>query len=186
VSTHKILVIDDSKVIRMRVKDMLPEGNFDIIEAKDGLEGFNLIRTENPNLIMLDFLLPKMSGWEVYQEIQKQSQYRSIPLVLMSGRKEEVTDKITEPFEYFSFVEKPFDKEQLINAIRDAMMKAKKQPQELVAASPQVSSGANTNLSSLTAEIDYLKSKVYRLEQESEQMKKQFNQLVTFIKQKLK
>ena len=65
-STHKILVIDDSKVIRMRVKDMLPEGNFDIIEAKDGLEGFNLIKTENPNLIMLDFLLPKMRDWEVY------------------------------------------------------------------------------------------------------------------------
>jgi DNA-binding response OmpR family regulator len=170
----------------MRVKDMLPEGNFDIIEAKDGLEGFNLIRTENPNLIMLDFLLPKMSGWEVYQEIQKQSQYRSIPLVLMSGRKEEVTDKITEPFEYFSFVEKPFDKEQLINAIRDAMMKAKKQPQPLTTASPQASVGATADISALTAEIERLKSKVYRLEQESEQIKKQFNQLVTFIKQKLR
>jgi DNA-binding response OmpR family regulator len=186
VSTHKILVIDDSKVIRMRVKDMLPEGNFDIIEAKDGLEGFNLIRTENPNLIMLDFLLPKMSGWEVYQEIQKQSQYRSIPLVLMSGRKEEVTDKITEPFEYFSFVEKPFDKEQLINAIRDAMMKAKKQPQSLTTASPQASVGATADISALNAEIERLKSKVYRLEQESEQIKKQFNQLITFIKQKLR
>lgn len=185
-STHKILVIDDSKVIRMRVKDMLPEGNFDIIEAKDGLEGFNLIRTENPNLIMLDFLLPKMSGWEVYQEIQKQSQYRSIPLVLMSGRKEEVTDKITEPFEYFSFVEKPFDKEQLINAIRDAMMKAKKQPQLLTTASPQASVGAAADISALNAEIERLKSKVYRLEQESEQIKKQFNQLITFIKQKLR
>jgi DNA-binding response OmpR family regulator len=186
VSTHKILVIDDSKVIRMRVKDMLPEGNFDIIEAKDGLEGFNLIRTENPNLIMLDFLLPKMSGWEVYQEIQKQSQYRSIPLVLMSGRKEEVTDKITEPFEYFSFVEKPFDKEQLIEAIRDAMMKAKKQPQAFVTTSPLTPVGSAVDISALNAEIERLKSKVYRLEQDSEQIKKQFNQLVAFIKQKIR
>ena len=185
-STHKILVIDDSKVIRMRVKDMLPEGNFEIIEAKDGLEGFNLIRTENPNLIMLDFLLPKMSGWEVYQEIQKQLQYRSIPLVLMSGRKEEVTDKIPEPFEYFSFVEKPFDKEQLVDAIRDAMMKAKKQPQAAAKASSQVSQGSTADISALTSEIEQLRAKVYKLEQESEQIKKQFNQLVGFIKQKLK
>lgn len=184
-STHKILVIDDSKVIRMRVKDMLPEGNFDIIEAKDGLEGFNLIRSENPNLIMLDFLLPKMSGWEVYQEIQKQSQYRSIPLVLMSGRKEEVTDKITEPFEFFSFVEKPFDREQLVDAIRDAMMKAKKQPQSASSVST-TGSGSDADVSALTAEIEQLKSKVRKLEQESEQIKKQFNQLVSFIKQKLK
>ena len=60
-------------------------------------------------------------GGEVYQEIQKEPRFRSIPLVLMSGRKEEVTDKLTEPFEYFSFVEKPFDREQLVDAIRAAM-----------------------------------------------------------------
>ncbi len=185
-STHKVLVIDDSKVIRMRVKDMLPEGNFDIIEAKDGLEGFNLIRTENPNLIMLDFLLPKMSGWEVYQEIQKQPQYRSIPLVLMSGRKEEVTDKITEPFEFFSFVEKPFDREQLVDAIRDAMLKAKKQPLATATASSKVASDNLADVSALHAEIEQLKQKVFRLERESEQIKKQFNQLVGFIKQKFR
>ena len=186
-STHKILVIDDSKVIRMRVKDMLPEGNFDIIEAKDGLEGFNLIRTENPNLIMLDFLLPKMSGWEVYQEIQKEQKFRSIPLVLMSGRKEEVTDKITEPFEYFSFVEKPFDREQLVDAIRDAMLKAKKQPQGTTGGLSQPSSSFTTSdTSALTSEIELLKLKIANLEKESAQMKKQFNQLVGFIKQKLK
>ena len=183
-STHKILVIDDSKVIRMRVKDMLPEGNFDIIEAKDGLEGFNLIKTENPNLIMLDFLLPKMSGWEVYQEIQKQSQFRSIPLVLMSGRKEEVTDKLSEPFEYFSFVEKPFDREQLVSAIRDAMIKAKKQPQTSTADSP--GAPVAPDIEALTTEIEQLKLQVTNLKQESEQLKKQFNQLVGFIKQKLK
>ncbi|MEM8674557.1 MAG: response regulator [Cyanobacteria bacterium P01_G01_bin.67] len=185
-STHKILVIDDSKVIRMRVKDMLPEGNFDIIEAKDGLEGFNLIRTENPNLIMLDFLLPKMSGWEVYQEIQKQSKYRSIPLVLMSGRKEEVTDKISEPFEFFSFVEKPFDQEQLVDAIRDAMMKAKKQPQASAVGMSSATSDSSDEIAALNSEIEHLKLRVQKLEQESEQIKKQFNQLVSFIKQKLR
>jgi len=187
VSSHKILVIDDSKVIRMRVKDMLPDGNFDVIEAKDGLEGFNLIRSELPNLIMLDFLLPKMSGWEVYQEIQKQPQYRAIPLVLMSGRKEEVTDKLTEPFEYFSFVEKPFDRNQLVDAIRDAMTKAKKQPQVTTQnASSLGGNVADGDISALIEEIKQLKQKVTKLEQESEQTKKQFNQLVAFIKQKLK
>ena len=186
-STHKILVIDDSKVIRMRVKDMLPEGNFDVIEAKDGLEGFNLIRTELPNLIMLDFLLPKMSGWEVYQEIQKQQKFRSIPLVLMSGRKEEVTDKLTEPFEYFSFVEKPFDRQQLVNAIRDAMMKAKKHPQGTTSTeeAKALDSSDSGDIAALTSEIESLKLKISKLEQESENMKKQFNQLVSFIKQKI-
>lgn len=182
--THKILVIDDSKVIRMRVKDMLPDGNFDVIEAKDGLEGFKLIRTEKPNLIMLDFLLPKMSGWEVYQEIQKQQQLRTIPLVLMSGRKEEVTDKMSEPFENFAFVEKPFDREQLVQAIREAMSKAKKLSQ----AQDTISSGvdnSDSEVAALRSEIKSLKSKITHMERETEQLKKQFAQLVNFIKQKL-
>ncbi len=186
-STHKILVIDDSKVIRMRVKDMLPEGNFEVIEAKDGLEGFNLIKTENPNLIMLDFLLPKMSGWEVYQEIQKEPRLRSIPLLLMSGRKEEVTDKLTEPFEYFAFVEKPFDREQLVEAIREAMVKAKKQPQTTVSpSSNKIGAASSSEMSAMAAEIASLKTKIAKMEQETEQLRKQFNQLVGFIKQKFK
>ena len=124
-STHKILVIDDSKVIRMRVKDMLPAGDFEVLEAGDGLEGYDLMRNERPNLIILDFLLPKMSGWDIYQQIRESPDLKRIPLVLMSGRKEEVVEKITEPFKYFSFLEKPFEKSQLANAIRDAMAKAK-------------------------------------------------------------
>jgi DNA-binding response OmpR family regulator len=186
VSNNKILVIDDSKVIRMRVKDMLPEGNFDVIEAKDGLEGLNLIKSEAPNLIMLDFLLPKMSGWEVYQAIQKQHNLKTIPLVLMSGRKEEVTDKLTEPFEYFSFVEKPFDQKQLVDAIKDAMLKAKKHPQlsgnlQIPAVLPD-DMGENA---ALEAEIQVLNSKVATMQTEIDNLKKQVSQLVIFIKQKL-
>ena len=171
----------------MRVKDMLPDGNFEIIEAKDGLEGFNLIRTENPNLIMLDFLLPKMSGWEVFQEIQKRQNLRAIPLVLMSGRKEEVTDKLTEPFEYFAFVEKPFDQKQLVEAIREAMMKSKKLSKAVVNSSPGADFAASdSNTSVMAAEIESLKAKVVRMEKEMDVLKKQFNQLLNFMRQKMK
>jgi DNA-binding response OmpR family regulator len=128
---NKILVIDDSRVIRRTVKDMLPDGDFDVVEAKDGQEGMNLINQERPNLIMLDFILPKLSGWEVFQQIQSSPELQQIPLVLMSGKKEEVISKIPEPFEYFEFIEKPFDKSDLSNAIRQAMSKAKKaRPQQ--------------------------------------------------------
>ncbi|MGB2924519.1 MAG: response regulator [Limnothrix sp.] len=179
---HKILVIDDSKVIRMRVKDMLPDGNFEVIEAKNGLEGFNLINTEHPNLIMLDFLLPKMSGWEVYQEIQKRPELKVIPLVLMSGRKEEVTEKLTEPFELFSFIEKPFDQKQLIDAIKDSMAKARLHPKVPVAVQDQ----AIATDSGSSKDVAKLQAKVKALESEVETIKKQMSQLVSFIKQKLK
>jgi CheY-like chemotaxis protein len=126
VASSKILVIDDSRVIRKTVRDMLPEGDFEVIEAKDGLEGINFVEKEHPALIMLDFILPKMSGWDVFQQIQAHPEFQKIPLVLMSGKKEEVTSKISEPFEFFEFIEKPFDRVVLAEAIRIAMTKARK------------------------------------------------------------
>ncbi len=185
-ASHKILVIDDSKVIRSRVRDMLPTGNFEVLEAKDGLEGLNLIRQERPNLIMLDFLLPKRSGWEVFQEIQTDSELQTIPLVLMSGRKEEVTEKITEPFEYFAFVEKPFEKKQLVDAIKEAMRKAGSRPApppiQPVGLTPADAAAAAAS----TAQIEELNVKVAKMQTEIDALKKQLTQLVTFIKQKLR
>jgi CheY-like chemotaxis protein len=131
VASNKILVIDDTTVVRVKVREMLPPGNFEVLEAKDGLEGLNFILQEKLSLIMLDFLLPKMSGWEVFQKVQADPELRKIPLVIMSGRKEEVTEKITEPFEYFEFLGKPFDQKQLIGAIKLAMTKAKQPRPEL-------------------------------------------------------
>lgn len=184
-ATQKILVIDDSKVIRMRVKEMLPQGNVEIIEAQDGLQGLNLIRTEQPSLIMLDFLLPKMSGWEVYQEIEKSPELHSIPLVVMSGRKEEITEKLPEPFKYFSFVGKPFEKKQLIEAIQDATKKARSRP---VAATSSSGGGSQSggDTSAMEAEIQALKQQMSKMNSEIEGLKKQLVQLVGFIKQKLK
>ncbi|MGB8699509.1 MAG: response regulator [Thermosynechococcaceae cyanobacterium] len=176
---HKILVIDDSKVIRMRVRDMLPEGDFEVLEAKDGLEGLNLIRQERPNLIMLDFLLPRLSGWEVYQELQQEDDLKSIPLVIMSGRKEEVTDKLTEPFEYFEFIEKPFEKHQLQGAIKTAISKSKLPRIKTTDFSKTTMTGANQD------EVLILRERVEKMENEIVALKRAIGQLVAFVKQKM-
>jgi len=191
VASHKILVIDDSRVIRMRVRDMLPQGNFDVIEAKDGVEGMEAIRDQRPNLIMLDFLLPRMSGWEVFQEIQASPELQRIPLVLMSGRKEEVTEKMSEPFEYFEFIQKPFEQKELIEAIKSAMVKARKPRRTAPAASPlpttdstlaATAPGENVSL----AEFQALQAQVQQLQGEVTQLKGQLAKVLAFIKQKLK
>ena len=187
-ASHKILVIDDSKVIRMRVREMLPSGNFEVLEAKDGIEGLNLIHQERPNLIMLDFLLPKMSGWEVFQQIQTHNELQTIPLVLMSGRREEVAEKISEPFDYFAFVEKPFEKKQLVDAIKEAMAKAKNRPTTPVTppAAPSSPAADTSAAGASAAELQALNAKVAKMQAEIDGLKKQLAQIVTFIKQKVK
>lgn len=190
-ANNKILVIDDTTVVRVKVREMLPPGNFEVIEAKDGLEGYNLMLKEKVSLIMLDFLLPKMSGWDVFQNIQAQPELRKIPLVIMSGRKEEVTEKFGEPFEYFEFLGKPFDQKELIASIKSAMIKSKiprpdfnqpltTEPQRLASVSPAVGS------SNSSAEIKLLNNKIVKMQGEIDSLKKQLNQVVSFIKQKIK
>ncbi len=205
-ASNKILVIDDTTVVRVKVREMLPPGNFEVLEAKDGVEGLNFILQEKLSLIMLDFLLPKMSGWEVFQQVQAHPELRKIPLVIMSGRKEEVTEKITEPFEYFEFLGKPFDQKQLINAIKLAMAKAKQPRPELVSVGAGVSVKNGTSLTSdvvnstvvapsvatpstggvSEAEINALNEKIVKMQAEIDGLKKQLTQVVTFIKQKIK
>ena len=180
-ASNKILVIDDSRVIRVRVKEMLPPGNFEVLEAKDGLEGLNLIRQERPNLIMLDFLLPKLSGWEVFQEIQADADLQKIPLVLMSGRKEEVVEKIHEPFEYFEFIPKPFEQKELVGAIKSAMIKARlpRKQAEVSATTQLVATETGT------AEIELLNDKVAKMQLEIDTLKQQMAQVIKLVKQKL-
>jgi len=190
VAAHKILVIDDSRVIRNMVRDMLPPANFEVLEAADGIKGLEMIQQQKPWMIMLDFLLPKMSGYEVYETLQQSPELSRIPLVLMSGRKEEVTSKIGEPFEdkYFVFIEKPFEQKELITAIKRAMILVQKRPpvSVITTTTPVAVSPQQRTDDSLVKRIEDLEAKQKLLEQQISSQQKQFQQLVDFIKKKLK
>lgn len=187
-ANRKILVIDDSRVIRVRVREMLPPGNFEVLEAKDGLEGLNLIRQEHPSLIMLDFLLPKLSGWEVFQQIQAHPDLQKIPLVLMSGRKEEVIEKIQEPFEYFEFILKPFEQQELIGAIKIAMAKAKLPRKEAAVHATLIQPVAVAEASSSVMEtgvtVQVLNKRVTKMQAEIDELKHQMAQVMNFLNKK--
>lgn len=161
---QKVLIIDDGKTIRMQVKEMLPKGAFEVLEAQDGVEGLNLIRQERPSLILLDFFMPRMNGWEVIEHLQTQPELKKIPLVIMSGRKEEVTAKIPNLSINFEFIEKPFEQKALINAVKAAMVKAKERQQPVAnPPKPSVQEQATATPSVGIDEIKVLKAEITAL-----------------------
>ncbi len=198
---HKILVIDDSRVIRNMVRDMLPPDTFEVIEAPDGIKGLEMVQKERPWMIMLDFLLPRMSGFEVYENIQQNYELSRIPLLLMSGRKEEVTSKIPEPFEdkYLVFIEKPFEQKELIAAIKRAMILSQKRPHAPTPISPEATPTTIeigtvdealveriTVLESKLKDMGEMENKIEALEQQVATLNKQIQQIVAYVKQKIK
>ncbi|NJN87015.1 MAG: response regulator [Leptolyngbyaceae cyanobacterium SL_7_1] len=125
----KVLIVDDSKTIRTQIKEMLPTGKFEVLEAQDGLEALDVVAQARPQLILLDFFMPRMNGWEVVQTIQNHPTLHHIPIVMMSGRREDVEKTVPELFDYFEFLGKPFAADVLIRAIKRAHAKAKQRQQ---------------------------------------------------------
>ncbi|NJL99287.1 MAG: response regulator [Synechococcaceae cyanobacterium SM2_3_2] len=109
-SAGTVLVIDDSIMIRKMVTSILGD-RFGVIEAKDGMIGLDLARQHHPDLILLDFVMPKMDGYDTMQAIRAEEALKQIPIIMMSGLKEQVTARIPEPFVGFDFIEKPFEAE---------------------------------------------------------------------------
>lgn len=121
---QKILILDDSRIVQITIRNLLPIGNYNVLEASDGETGLAMIFKQHPSLIFLDWRLPKISGWEIFQILKSEPELQKIPLIVMCVLKSEVTRNVPEPFDYFECLEKPFGKKQLMEAMQAAVDKA--------------------------------------------------------------
>ena len=107
----KILVVDDeSKIVDILTYNLRKEG-YETIEAYDGEAGLNMALSENPDLVLLDIMMPKMDGYEVCRQIRLKSQ---IPVIMLTAKAEE-TDKVLS-FELGAddYITKPFGMRELL------------------------------------------------------------------------
>lgn len=81
----KILFVDDDNFLRKVYQAELSERNYEVILAADGLEGLEKAQLEDPDLIILDMIMPKKNGFEVLTELQRNPKTRSIPVIILSN-----------------------------------------------------------------------------------------------------
>ncbi|OGZ45081.1 MAG: hypothetical protein A3J54_04365 [Candidatus Ryanbacteria bacterium RIFCSPHIGHO2_02_FULL_45_13b] len=88
----KLVIVEDDKFLRDLIVRKLSREGFLVWEAKTGEEGLRILQESPPQLVLLDILLPGMSGYEVLEAMQKNEKLKSIPVVILSnlGQKEEV------------------------------------------------------------------------------------------------
>lgn len=82
---HKILLIDDDKINIALVKFGLAEKGYNVIVAYDGKEGLELFNQEKPDLIILDVMMPKMSGYEFMEELRSIQGFEIIPVLMLTA-----------------------------------------------------------------------------------------------------
>jgi two-component system sensor histidine kinase/response regulator len=116
-----ILVVDDSKQNVLLLSHVLQSEGFRVEKSYDGDEALKKIEEVVPDLILLDIMMPKMSGLEVGNAL-RMSEHKDIPIIFLSSSNESV-DKV-KAFEAggLDFVNKPFDKDELISRVRNHLM----------------------------------------------------------------
>jgi len=81
----KILVVEDEITLNKALVEFLSGENFQVLSASDGEKGLELAKTENPDLILLDIILPKKDGYEVLDELKKEEKTKGIPVILLTN-----------------------------------------------------------------------------------------------------
>lgn len=84
----KVLVVDDEPPIRLLCRVNLEAEKMDVLEAGDGQTGLELARTEKPDVVLLDVMMPGMDGWEVAERLVEDEATRDIPLIFLTARAE--------------------------------------------------------------------------------------------------
>ena len=84
----KVLIVEDSKLLRAVVKDALMSAGFVVYEADNGLLGLETAKRIQPDLIMLDVVMPIMDGMTMYKELRKDDWGKNIPVIMLTGTEE--------------------------------------------------------------------------------------------------
>ena len=128
---NKILVIDDDPDILDAVTMILESQGYEVVTARDGIEGLATLKAETPDLMILDLLMPKMDGCAVCQELQdpRWSKYK-VPILILTSVREEASRRRYEletglELDVDDYVEKPMSPDVLLQRVNTLIKKKK-------------------------------------------------------------
>lgn len=127
-SGKKILVVEDDALIRELDRINLEAAGFAVVLATDGFQGLEMARAENPDLIVLDIMLPKMDGFKVCRILKFDDKYKHIPIIMLTARIQEMDKETGFKTGADAYMTKPFEPEELIKKINQVLADTEKKP----------------------------------------------------------
>src|SRR5713101_3771099 len=118
---ERVLVIDDEPPIRLLCRVNLEAEGMEVLEAPNGLGGVELARTESPDVILLDVMMPGLDGWGVAEELLDDERTRSIPIIFLTARAELRDRARGLDVGGIDYITKPFNPIELASLVRDLL-----------------------------------------------------------------
>ena len=120
-SKGKILVVDDEIYIVHILDFSLGMEGYEVVTALDGEQALEKVKTEKPDLIVLDIMMPKLDGYEVCKNIKANSATQNIPVILLSAKGRNVDQKMGFDVGADDYITKPFSPRKLVERINQLL-----------------------------------------------------------------
>jgi two-component system alkaline phosphatase synthesis response regulator PhoP len=118
VAKQTILVVDDEKDLLDLIEYNLKKEGFDVLKAENGEEGIAVAKEKNPDLVLLDIMMPKMDGMQAVEEMRKDNQLKNIPIIFLTARSDEKTEVEGLNKGGDDYITKPISTTKLISRIK--------------------------------------------------------------------
>jgi CheY-like chemotaxis protein len=120
---ERVLVIDDSPTITKVVQLVLTKAGYEVHTAADGEAGLEAVRAGRPDMILLDFVMPRMNGYQFCRELVADPALRDIPVVLMSAKGDQVGERFVKVMGIVDYITKPFSPEAITAVVQHTIGK---------------------------------------------------------------
>lgn len=121
----KVMLVDDSKTIRNTAQSLLKDSGCNVITAEDGFDALALIVQEQPDIVFIDVMMPRLDGYETCSMIRSNSAYGDLPIVMLSSKSSFCDKARGDVVGANAYLTKPFARDELVDAIhRFAPLKA--------------------------------------------------------------
>jgi len=114
--TKKILIVDDDVVVVHLVESILVSNGYEVVKADDGISAMVKLKEEDPDLVILDIVLPEINGYDICHHLRFNKDYEKIPIVILSERNREIGEVI-EAQTNIEYLQKPVDSQLLLEKI---------------------------------------------------------------------
>ena len=114
----KILIVDDEADIIEILQFVLESNGYECITASDGEMGLNLAREANPDLIILDVMMPKINGYKISRLLKYDNKYKDIPILMITARSQEEDKVIGEETGADEYITKPFNVDYVLEKVK--------------------------------------------------------------------
>ena len=114
----KILIVDDEADIIEILKFVLEAQGYECVTAMDGEAGLNLAREINPDLIILDVMMPKMNGYKISRLLKFDEKYKNIPILMITARSQEEDKALGEETGADEYITKPFEVDYVVEKVK--------------------------------------------------------------------